>query len=314
MINGDRHLLTFRSNDHSWVANLHLGDDVVINGEFIPVSSPLAAAIRARAQSETFGVSQPIVDHSFLGKERFTPEYIEKIGDPIYKQQRDTENSTEFGWMFPCVVQAADYTVRQMPQQERFRVMDWGPGSDYQRGGASTEPFEIVGAFRAKGKQATVESFDINPNGFHFTNISTSWPERLRYLARALGIEVEENRWSANLPLERYVGHVEDSVSFFQQDALDIDRMETEPYDLIMMLNLFPCISDRHPETKDNILYHALRLLRPRGLLMFNDCCDYEIKDWIAHFALRLKDLPVRRFWDYYYGKRWNEVVYCVEK
>lgn len=255
------------------------------------------------------------------GTKIFTPQYIEEMRAPRYKRSEGGSSSTCFGYMHPCIPYGVINTIGLNHTQQNYRVMEWGPGidcQDFNSCGQSglAEPLEVLGHFLARGKTAVVEVFDLNQSITRFTShLRSLYCGRgvIPYLAKGFGVPVREESWgspcvlSQEIPAEKLAG-----ISFHQADILKIEEVKSEPYDLIFILNVFNCLSPYQAETKDHVFYHAIQLLKPNGLLVFNDYNNYQVPDWRNHFSKRVADLGLYGWFVRYSDKRSENCAYYV--
>ena len=233
------------------------------------------------------------------GQKIFTPAYIERIKAQEYKRSIRGSSSTAFGYMHPVIPCGVLNTVGAQPDQKEFRVMDCGPGKDYQLGkidGISgvVEPLEILGHFLVRGKTATIDCYDVEPMKRFTSHLFDGFSGQRSFcqVAEGLGVTIKKDRYgrpcikTADIPPEKIAG-----IRFHEADILHIEDLVVEPYDLIFILNVFNCLPEVNPETKDNVFYHAIQLLKPNGILVFNDYNNSIVKNWGDHFAERMDDL-----------------------
>lgn len=255
-----------------------------------------------------------------IGRKIFTPKYIEEMRSPRFKRQAEDYSATTFGYMHPCIPCGVNGAIDLDPAKQKFRVMDWGPGFDpqfWRRAIHGTvEPLEIMGYFLARGKAATVECFDLQPMTRYASHLYGSYCglNALRKIAGGFGVSVKDDHSYDAIITQDISPEKFNGISFHNADIMNIEEMDRAPYDLIFILNVFNYLSDLSPETKDNVFYHAIRLLSPTGILVFNDYERPAVPDWISHFERRIDDLGLYGRILRYGGERQSGLSFFVFK
>lgn len=255
-----------------------------------------------------------------VGRRIFTPQYIEEMRSPRFKRQAEDYSATTFGYMHPCVPCGVNSAIDLDPNKQKYRVMDWGPGFDpqfFRRAEPGTvEPLEILGYFLAGGKTAAIECYDLGPVTHYASHLFGDYcgSNALHRLARGLGVQVREQDHRPAIVTQEIPPEKFGSISFHKRDILSIEEMNSGPYDLIFILNVFNYLSGQSPETKDNVFYHTIRLLSPTGILVFNDYERPAVPDWISHFERRIDDLGLYGSILRYGGERQSGLAFFVFK